>query len=124
MLRSFGEEAITQLAKVKRSRLVGTGVGAVALFALLVLPLSPLARADSSNLLPNGSFQSGTSSWTTSNAALTIAPDGSSDTYAGRLALNTIATTYQLSANPRPVLNSGAGLVYAANGLVRSDTPG
>jgi hypothetical protein len=41
-----------------------------------LLPLSPLARANSSNLFPHGSFKSGTSGWTTSDATLTIASDG------------------------------------------------
>jgi hypothetical protein len=112
-----------QGSKLKRFPLVGRQAGAAALFVLLLLPLSSLARADSSNLLPNGSFQSGTSGWTTSNAALTIASDGAGDSYAGRVALNATATSYQLTAKPRPVLNTSAGLVYAANGVVRSDTP-
>jgi len=94
------------------------------LFAVLTLPLSPLAHAVSSNLLPNGSFQSGTSGWKATDAAFTIAGDGASDGFAGRLALNTAAGSYQLATSPRPVLNSSAGLVYTANGVVRSDTPG
>jgi Concanavalin A-like lectin/glucanases superfamily len=93
-------------------------------FAVLSLPLSPLAQADSSNLLPNGSFQSGTSGWKATDAAFTIASDGASDGFAGRLALNTAASSYQLVTSPRPVLNTSAGLVYTANGVVRSDTPG
>ncbi len=71
-----------QGSKLKRSRLVRRPAGAAALFVLLLLPLSPLARANSSNLLPNGSFQSETSGWTTSNAALTIASDGGVAGYA------------------------------------------
>jgi len=94
------------------------------LFALLSLSLSPLARADSSNLLPNGSFQSGTSGWKGTDAAFTIASDGASDGFAGRLALNTAARSYRLATSPRPVLDTSAGLVYTANGVVRSDTPG
>jgi Concanavalin A-like lectin/glucanases superfamily/Fibronectin type III domain len=94
------------------------------LSALLLLPFSSLAWADAGNLLPNGSFQSGTSGWSPSDAAFTIASDGANDNYAGRLALNTSATSYQLAASPRPVLNTSAGIVYTANGVVRSDTPG
>jgi hypothetical protein len=93
-------------------------------FAVLSLPLSPLAQADSSNLLPNGSFQSGTSGWKATDAAFTIASDGATDSFAGRLALNTTASSYQLTASPRPVLNTSAGVVYTATGVVRSDTPG
>lgn len=118
------KKAMTQRRKIKRSRLVGKPAAAVALFALLLLPFSPVARADSGNLLPNGSFQSGTSGWTPSDAVFTIASDGASDSYAGRLALNTSATSYQLAASPRPVLNTSVGIVYTANGVVRSDTPG
>src|SRR6059058_3665775 len=77
-----GEGAMKQGSKLKRSRLVRRPAGAAALFVLLLLPLSPLARANSSNLLPNGSFQSETSGWTTSNAALTIASDGGVAGYA------------------------------------------
>src|SRR5439155_9852645 len=118
------EETMMRRPKGKRSRLVAKRAGAVTLFALLLLPLAPPARADSSNLLPNGSFQSGTSGWTTSDAAFTIASDGADDSSAGRLALSTTSTTYQLTAKPRPVLGTSAGLVYTANGVVRSDTPG
>ena len=71
-----------QRSKLKRSRLVRRPAGAAALFVLLLLPLSPPARANSSNLLPNGSFQSATSGWTPSDAVLTIASDGGVAGYA------------------------------------------
>ena len=115
---------MTQRQKHRCFRLVGKPVGAVVLLALLVLPFSAAARADSSNLLPNGSFQSGTSGWTTSDAALAIASDGADDGSAGLVAHNTTASSYQLSAKPRPVLSTTAGTVYTANGVVRSDAPG
>jgi len=54
----------------KRSRLVAGPAGAFGLFVLLLLPLAPQARAASSNLISNGSFQS-----------------------AGRVALNTTASS-------------------------------
>ena len=113
-----------QRPRVKRRRLVARPVGAVILFALLLLPFSALARADSGNLLSNGSFQSGTSGWTPSDSTLTIASDGADDSAAGKVALSTSAKSYQLAASPRPVLNTSAGSVYTANGVVRSDTPG
>src|SRR5436309_15147056 len=73
-----GEEAMKQGSKLKRSRLVRRPAGAAALFVLLLLPLSPPARANSSNPLPNGSFQSGTigtvSGSTTSFADSSVAP--------------------------------------------------
>src|SRR5205085_11973342 len=78
----------------------------------------------STNLLPNGSFQSGTSGWKATNATFAIASDGAGDSSAGRLALSTSSSSYQLAASPRPVLNTSAGIVYVANGVVRSDTPG
>ena len=78
-----------QVPTRKRSQLAGGLAGASALFVLLLLPLSPPARAASSNLIPNGSFQSGTSGWATSDAAVTIASDG----YAGRVAMNTTASS-------------------------------
>src|SRR4029079_10912473 len=114
-------EATTHRPKVKRARLFAKTAGAIVVFAALSLPLSSLARADSSNLLPNGSFQSGTSGWKATDPAFTSASDGASDGFAGRLALNTTARTYQLATAPRPVLNTSAGLVYTANGMVRSD---
>ena len=73
----------------KRPRLAGGLASASALFVLLLLPLSPPAQADSSDLISNGNFQSGTSGWMTLNAARTIA----SDSYAGRVALNTTASS-------------------------------
>lgn len=109
---------------VERSGLFRTPARTVVLFVLLLLWFAPVARADTSNLLANGSFQAGTSDWKASNAAFTIASDGAADNAAGRLALNTTANSYQLTASPRPVKNTSAGLDYVANGVVRSDTPG
>jgi hypothetical protein len=57
---------------VRSARLLRKTAAAVVVFAVLSLPLSPLARADSNNLLPNGSFQSGTSGWKATDAAFTI----------------------------------------------------
>jgi hypothetical protein len=109
---------------IKRNGLLRNGARAFGPLALLLLTLAPLARADSTNLLPNGSFQSGTSGWKATDAAFTIASDGATDSFAGRLALNTTASSYQLTASPRPVLDTSAGVVYTATGVVRSDTPG
>ena len=113
-----------RLADLEHPRSTGERSGVLVLVGLLVLLFSAVARADSSNLLPNGSFQSGTTGWKASNATLTIASDGPDDGFAGRVAKNATATSYQLTAAPRPVLNTSAGVVYTANGLVRSDTPG
>jgi hypothetical protein len=66
------DEAMKQRSKLERSRLARRPAGAAALFVLLLLPLSPPARATSSNVLPNGSF----------HAALTIARDGGVADYA------------------------------------------
>jgi hypothetical protein len=70
-----------QRSKLKRSKLGRRPAGAAALFVLLVLPPSPPARVNSSDLLANGGFRSATSGWTT-NAALTIASDGDVADYA------------------------------------------
>ena len=109
----------------KRSVLRGKPRAALLLLPLVALLLmSAQAHADSGNLLPNGSFQSGTTGWATSDAALTIASDGSDDASAGLVAHNTTASSYQLTAKPRPVLSTTAGTVYTASGMVRSDAPG
>jgi hypothetical protein len=120
-------DALTQRAEAICWRLRGKPVGVVVLFAMLsaLLALAPSAWGASSNLLPNGSFQSGTSGWVATDAAFTIAPDGyDGDGAAGRLALNTTATRYTLSTKPRPVQSTTAGTVYTSSGVVRSDTPG
>jgi hypothetical protein len=65
-----------QGSKLERSRPVRRPACGCALFVLLLLPLSPPALATSNNLLSNGSFQSRTSGWTTSDATLTIASNG------------------------------------------------
>jgi hypothetical protein len=109
--------------KRTRLRLASRPAGFAMVAAVALLTISSPARADSSNLLPNGSFQGGTTGWTTSKATLSIASDGVDDSFAGRLAA-TGKTAYQLTAKPRPVLNATAGLVYTANGFVRSDAPG
>ena len=108
----------------RRGHTADSAAGPAVLAALLLLPVSALARADSTNLLPNGSFQSGTSGWKATNATFTIASDGADDSSAGRLAHSTTSSAYQLAASPKPVLNTSAGLIYVANGVVRSDTPG
>jgi hypothetical protein len=117
----FWEEARTRRL---RSGLFRNPARTFVLCVLLLLWFAPLARADTRNLIANGSFQSGTSGWNASNAAFTIASDGATDSFAGRLALNTTASSYQLTASPRPVKNTSVGLDYVANGVVRSDTPG
>ena len=63
MSHGSGGEAMKQGSRLKRSRLVRRPAGAAAVFVLLLLPLSPPARADPSDLLPNGSVQSGTSGY-------------------------------------------------------------
>jgi Concanavalin A-like lectin/glucanases superfamily len=90
----------------------------------LLVALPGTSWADSGNLLPNGSFQNGTTGWKASNSVLSIASDGDGDAFAGHVALSGTATSYQLAAAPRPVQSTGAGLTYTAAGVVRSDTPG
>jgi hypothetical protein len=82
-----------QGSKLKRSRLVRRPAGAAALFVLLSLPLSPPARANP-DLLPNGSFQSGTSGWTTSDAD-TVAAFDAAGNYSPRSAPWDAVTTLQ-----------------------------
>jgi len=100
-----------QSSKLRRSRLVRRSGGAAALFVLFVLLPSPPARATSSNLVPNGRFQSGT----TSDAALTIASGGGVADYAiyrdgGASATGTVSGSTTSLANTSFAQSSVVGL--------------
>jgi hypothetical protein len=104
-----------QRSKLERSRLARRPASAAALFVLFLLPLSPQARATSSNLLPNGSFQSRTSGWTTSDAALTLASDGGVADYAiyrdsGTNAMGTVSGSTTSFADTSLAQSSAVGL--------------
>jgi hypothetical protein len=77
----------------------------------------------SANLLPNGSFDSGTSGWQLWNDTLAQAGDGRVGAAAGRVRLTT-SDRFGIISSPRPVSSSVAGAVYALNGFLRSDAPG
>ena len=98
-------------SKLRRSRLVRRSGGAAALSVLFMLLPSPPARATSSNLVPNGRFQSGT----TSDAALTIASGGGVADYAiyrdgGASATGTVSGSTTSLANTSFAQSSVVGL--------------
>lgn len=83
--------------------------------------------AAGTNLLKNGDFE-GTGSgstgyWTATNGTLSLANDGVGGGHAAKMT-DTTAGTLKLTASPKPVKSGTAGAQYAANGSVRSDTPG
>jgi Fibronectin type III domain/Calcineurin-like phosphoesterase/Carbohydrate binding domain len=98
---------------------------AIGLMAV-VAAASITTASGATNLLPNGDFEgSGSGSltgWTGVRAALSLATDGESGTYAARVARKSGAT-YTLQASPDPV-SVTAGQSYTAGGWLRSDTPG
>jgi hypothetical protein len=110
-----GDEAMKQRSKLERSRLARRPAVAAALFVLFLLPLSPPAWATSSSVLRNRTFQSGTSGWTTSDAALTIASDGGVADYAiysdgGASAMGTVSGSTTSFADTSFAQSSAVGL--------------
>jgi len=95
-----------------------------------VVVLSSSAAAAVENLISNGTFEgSGSGSlsgWKGSAASLSlVSPGASGSSWAAQVAYNnSSASYYQIYANPKPVTTGGAGTVFTANAMVRSDTPG
>ena len=96
-----------------------TRIVIVALLGLLTT-LGSSAIADSTNLLPNGTFEgSGSGSltgWKGQSASLSLVA-GNGGGFAARAARSGTATTYGIITKPTPpVTNAVAGTVYTANG--------
>src|SRR3954453_8234848 len=95
-----------------------------------VVVLSSSAAAAVENLISNGTFEgSGSGSlsgWKGCAASLSlVSPGASGSSWAAQVAYNnSSASYYQIYANPKPVTTGGAGTVFTANAMVRSDTPG
>ena len=116
MMRNQG----TGLLSARRVR-VAAGM---AVFVLLSLLGAGSVRAAGPNLLTNGDFETGTTSgWSAVSAALSVASDAHSGSWAARAA-NNGASSFGLRTTSKPVTGGTAGAQYTANGFVRSDTPG
>jgi hypothetical protein len=96
------------------------GGTAAAALALLVCA----ATATAANVLPNGSFETDLSGWSSSTATLAQATDG----VVGAKAMSVVRagsnTTYTVTAVPRSVASATAGATYTATAWIRSATPG
>jgi hypothetical protein len=75
------------------------------------------------NLLLNGDFENGVDGWSSWQGTLTAASDGTAGPGAAKVTLAS-ANAFSLIRWPRPVLSTGAGTAYTADGWMRSDTPG
>jgi hypothetical protein len=103
------------------------GAVVVGVVAGVLVTSAGAGNAAGANLLKNGDFEGtgagSTAGWTTSNGTLALATDGIGGGYAGRMSA-TASGTLKMTASPKPVKSTTAGSQYAANGSVRSDTPG
>ena len=92
-------------------------VTAVALLGALGVPAVALAAT---NLLPNGSFDGGTTAgWKGTNATLkTVSPGFGGTADAAQVSLSNAATAYTMFASPRPVASAAAGQQYQGTASV------
>ena len=88
----------------------------------MIAALACASAASAANVLPNPSFEQGTTGWRGWNANVSQVADGVD----GGAALKVAATSTSFSAytSPRPVQCQPAGVTYTGSGWVRSDTPG
>lgn len=87
-------------------------------------PPPPPPPTGQSNYLQNGSFEGSLAGWTSWNASLSLATDGTVGADAAKVSLNAPDTSFSIFPSTRPVASTVAGKSYAATGWVRSDTPG
>lgn len=83
-----------------------------------------VARRLAANVLPNGSFEAGSSGWDSSNASLALVADGVVGQLGLRVARSSSVSTYTVTAVPRAVGSTVGGRTYTAAAWLRSDTPG
>ncbi|HVM17326.1 MAG TPA: hypothetical protein VM290_07075 [Gaiellaceae bacterium] len=79
----------------------------------------PVPAAAGSNLLRNGSFESGLTGWYGWRARLALVEEGPDGTRAAEVAFNGTGTSYSINATPRPVSATEAGQTYVARAWVR-----
>jgi len=92
----------------------------VAVLGLALLAPGVAAAAGGSNLLPNGTFDGGsTSGWRATNATLSVTSPGFGGTaHAAKLTLSKSTTSYNMFANPVPVTSVPAGEQFTGTGEV------
>ena len=99
----------------------GMAVSAAALVVagLMLLPAVAASAAAATNLLPNGTFDSGTTSgWKAVNASLGVArPGADGSTYAAKVTRAT-GTSYSMYAYPKPVTGLAAATQLQGSGEV------
>ena len=93
-------------------------VGVLIAGAALLVP----AATAGSNLLPNGTFDSSTSGWTTQNATLDSATDGLGGSKAALITVVDSSSAYSIAAAASSA--STQGVHYLANAYERSDSRG
>ncbi len=86
------------------------GTAAFSVVAGMAL-IPPVAASAATNLLPNGTFDGGTTSgWKGTNAALSVVSPGFGGTGdAAKVALSKAATSYSMYATPKPATNVAQG---------------
>jgi Concanavalin A-like lectin/glucanases superfamily len=92
---------------------------ALAVAGLMLLPAVAASAATATNLLPNGTFDGGTTSgWKAVNASLGVAsPGADGSTYAAKVTRNT-GTSYSMYAYPKPVTGAAAATQVQGSGEV------
>jgi hypothetical protein len=101
-------------------RVVAGTVASAAALALALLAPGVVAAAGGSNLLPNGTFDGGsTSGWQGSNASLSaVSPGFSGSAFAAQVALSNTSTSYNMHANPKPAIGVPQGEQFQASAEV------
>ena len=88
---------------------------------VLAAVAAPAASADT-NLLSNGTFDTSTAGWAATNAALSLAPDGTGGTTAGLVSSTGGARKFSIQSTATETTIAATG--YVADASVRSATPG
>jgi chitodextrinase len=102
---------------------LGLAAGCLLLFA----GAGPAAGAGS-NLIPNGSFESGGSysfsGWGLTTATQTSASDAEDGSWAAKVQPSGTTSSYGIFVKPQPVASATQGSQYVGSAWIRSDTPG
>src|SRR5438552_12144627 len=102
-------------------RPVRSAAGAAALsVAVAGVALAPASAAWAANMLPNGTFDGGTTSgWKGTNATLSVVSPGANGTSdAANVKLSNTSTSYAIYASPKPATGVAAGTQLQGTGQV------